>query len=458
MNVRLSASIILVDECEHLFYSIIKGQKPTPVERQSAVGHPGSAGVSCFPENLCLKGKDDMEYWPPFGCLLVTHLPLRLALRQHPGLQETPVAITTPGQRGTLIDCSRRATEFGLKPGMLAREAQTLCPQVTILPDDPLAYAAEHTALMQALADICPTLQRGPVGRINLDLRGLQRHYTSPDELGQTLLGVARADLKPRISMAPSVFTAFIAARGTRPGGARVITPEDVGHLLEHRPIDLLPLPLEMLTRMERLGLQRIPDIVRLPLTTLVAQFGNHGKRAWQLARGEDPDPFIPEPILEPVIEVLPLPAPTALEHELAVALRVVAGRLLARPELRGRAVRRLRLDLQLGYGGTVGRTFVVKEGTRDPRRLVSLMRSQLGNLPLDAAVAAIQLELLDTGEQAPQQVALGEDASRSVARLRGAVAELSQRYETSPLYQIVEVNRWARLPEHRWALAVYEP
>lgn len=399
-----------------------------------------------------------MEHWSPFGCLLVTHLPLRLALRQHPGLKGTPVAVATPGQRGTLIDCSRSASELGLKPGILAREAQSLCPQVTILPDDPLAYAAEHTALMRALADVCPTLQRGPVGRINLDLRGLQRHYTSSIELGRALLDVTRADLRPRLGMGPSVFTAYVGAHGTRAGSVRVITPAKVGQLLERRPIDLLPLPRETLARMERLGLQRIADLSRLPLTALVAQFGTEGKRAWQLAHGEDPDPFVPEPILEPVIEVLPLPDPTALEQELAVALRVATGRLLARPELQGRAIRRVRLDLQLGYGGTVGRTFVVKDGTRDPRRLVSLMRSQLSNLPLDAAVMAIQLELLDTGEQAPQQIALGEDASRSAARLRGAVAELSQRYEASPLYQIVEVNRWARLPEHRWALAVYEP
>lgn len=399
-----------------------------------------------------------MNNWPPFGCLLITHLPLRLALRQHPGLQGTPVAIATAGQRGVLVDCSRKATELGLRPGMSARDAQSLCPQVTILPEEPLAYAAERTALIQALSEVCPTLQRGPAGQVYLDLRGLQRHYSSPEELGRALIAATMSDLKPRLGMATGVFPAFVAARTTRPGTVRVVSPEETCTLLEDHSIDLLPVAPEVLSRMERLGLQRIADIARLPLTAMLAQFGNEGKRAWQFARGENADPFVPEPILEPVIEVLSLPAPTAMEQELAVALRIVAGRLLARPELRGKAVRRIRLDLQLAYGGTVGRTFLVKNGTRDPRRLVALMRSQLGNLPLDAAVTAIQLELLDTGEQAPQQIALGEEHNRSAARLRGAIAELCQRYETSPLYQIVEVNRWARLPEHRWALAVYEP
>jgi hypothetical protein len=139
------------------------------------------------------------------------------------------------------------------------------------------------------------------------------------------------------------------------------------------------------------------------------------------------------------------------------VACRIAASRLLARPELRGRALRRLRLDLCLEPGGVVGRTLLVKGGTRDLRRLARLLASQLEQLALDAPVVALQLEALALGEEPPYQPRLGGEPRRPAARLRAAVAELAQRYGTSPLYQIVEVNRWARLPEHRWALMVYE-
>ena len=399
-----------------------------------------------------------MANWNPFGCLVIPHLPVRLALRQHPTLQESPLAIATPGQRGTLIDCSLQAHELGLRVGMLAREAQSLCPQVTILHADPLAYANEQSRMFHALSHVCPTLQRGPAGRINLDLRGLERHYSSSEALGEALLARIDPALEPRLGIATSMFAAFVAARRSPAGAVRVVDPSLLSRMLERFPVDLLPLEPVTLRRMERLGLRRLGDIARLPLTALVAQFGADGKRAWQLARGEDPDPFVPEPVSEPVVEILRLPAPTALEHDLAVALRIAAGRLLARPELRGHAVRHLRMDLRLEHGSAVGRTVLVKGGTRDVQRLVALLRSQLGSLSLEAAVTAIQLEVLALGEQAPQQLGLGEEASRSKSRLRGAVAELSQRYAASPLYQVVEVNRWARLPEHRWALAVYEP
>jgi hypothetical protein len=131
---------------------------------------------------------------------------------------------------------------------------------------------------------------------------------------------------------------------------------------------------------------------------------------------------------------------------------------LLARRDLQGQAIRRLRLDLFLEHGGTAGRTALIKGGTRDLKRLVDVLTSQMQQIALDAPVIALQLEALELGEAPPYQPRLGHEVHRPITRLRSAVAELSQRYGTSPLYQIVEVNRWARLPEHRWALAIYEP
>lgn len=399
-----------------------------------------------------------MANWNPFGCLVIPHLPVRLALRQHPALAGSPVAIATSGQRGTLVDLSIEAAELGLRVGMLAREAQSLCPQVTILNADPLAYSNEQSRMFRELSHVCPTLQRGSTGRINLDLRGLERHYPSPEALGEALLARVDPALEPRVGIATSMFAAYVAARRSQPGMVRVVDAALLDRMLQRFPVEHLPLEQPTLQRMERLGLRRLGDIARLPMTSLVAQFGPDGKRAWQLSRGEDPDPFVPEPVSEPIVEVLQLPAPTALEGDLAVALRIIAGRLLAKPELRGHAVRHLRMDLKLEHGSAVGRTVLVKGGTRDVQRLVALLRSQLGSLSLDSAVTAIQLEVLALGEQSPQQLGLGEEVNRSKSRLRGAVDELSHRYSRSPLYQVVEVNRWARLPEHRWALAVYEP
>jgi len=392
------------------------------------------------------------------GCLVITHLPVRLALQQHPTLASTPLAITSPGARGTLVDCSPEARALGIRAGMLARDAQNLAPHLTILPDDPLRAASLHHLMVLALSQVCPTLRRDAPGCISLDLRGLDRHYPSSQALGAALLACVDTDLAPRLAIASSAFVAFVAAQRSRPGTVRVIDREDHERLLARCPVKLLSLPPATLQRMERLGLHRLGDIGRLPLTALVSQFGADGKRVWQLAQGEDPDPFVAETITYPIVELLRLPTATSLASDLTVACRIAASRLLAGPALRGHAVRRLRLDLFLEHGGTIDRTVLIKGGTRDARRLVDVLASQLGQVSLDTPVVALQLDALELGEAPPYQPTLVGEPNRPVTRLRGAVAELAQRYGTSPLYQIVEVNRWARLPEHRWALATYEP
>lgn len=392
------------------------------------------------------------------GCLVIPHLPIRLALQQYPTLVGAPLAISTPGSRGMLIDCSPEARERGIRPGMITREAQNLCPQLTVLPDDPLAAASFQQRLVQDLYQVCPTLRRRGPGCIDLDLRGLDRHYASAEALGAALLACVDPELGPRVGIASSAFVAFVAARRSQPGTVAVVSPEQQGRLLERSPVELLPLSQETRRRLERFGLRRVGDVGRLPLTALVAQLGAEGQRAWHLAHGQDPDPFVAEQISHPIIELLRLPAATSLSSDLAVAGRIVTSRLLARRDLQGQAIRRLRLDLFLEHGGTAGRTALIKGGTRDLKRLVDVLTSQMQQIALDAPVIALQLEALELGEAPPYQPRLGHEVHRPITRLRSAVAELSQRYGTSPLYQIVEVNRWARLPEHRWALAIYEP
>jgi nucleotidyltransferase/DNA polymerase involved in DNA repair len=310
--------------------------------------------------------------------------------------------------------------------------------------------------MLLALQQVCPTLQSGSLGCIYLDLRGLQRHHPAPEALGRALLGCIEPALEPRLGIAASKLAAYVAARRSRPGVVRIVDGERQRRLLASCPVELLPLAPGTCRRLEQFGLTRLGDIGQLPLPALVAQFGAEGKRLWQLAHGEDPDTFRAETIPVPIIERLLLPAATSQVGDLVVAGRIAAGRLLARPELRGQAVRRLRLDLQLEHGGAVGRTLLIKGGTRDVTRLVALLRSQLDALTIDAPVIAIQLDALALGEEPPMQLALGGETHRPAARLRGAIDELAQRYGIAPLYQVVEVNRWARLPEHRWALTSY--
>lgn len=407
-----------------------------------------------------------------YGCLLLPHLALQVALQQHPRLVGTPVAISRSSQRGVLLDCSPEALRASVQVGMSVSDAQGLCPTLTVLTVDPLAMEQVHTELVQALYQVCPTLRSDAPGQITLDLRGLQRHYADAAACGQEILAAVCAALETtgcaqlapllRMGIAPAQFAAAIAARRTPPGEVRVVALGQLQGLLDRCPVRLLPLPTDVLHQLDLLGLQRLGDVRQLPSSALVAQFGRTGERIWQLIHGVDPSPLVPDPVREVIRERLPLPSPTAMEGALLLALRMVLMRLLNRPELRGRALRQLRLHLLLEGGQSRAQTVLLKGGSRDPERWLIALRSRVLATDLDVAVVELQLEVLDDGAAPPRQPELlvdREQQLRDAARLhlRDAVLEMTQRYGETPVYAIMEVDRWARLPEQRWALVPYE-
>jgi hypothetical protein len=80
----------------------------------------------------------------------------------------------------------------------------------------------------------------------------------------------------------------------------------------------------------------------------------------------------------------------------------------------------------------------------------------------LPGAAEAMRLELVGlTAETAHQEMlpgGLGTLRSRRIRPLVEVARQLKQRYGESPLYRVVEVEPWSRIPERRHALLAYDP
>ena len=324
----------------------------------------------------------------PIACLLIPDAALRLETLRRPAWDGLPLVLADPttSHARRVTGVTPEASELGVRVGMPVREALSLAPQVVVITPDLVHYARAFRDLTQRLSAVTPRLSAEELGCIYLDLRGLGRHYASLGEAGRAILEAVNPALRPRLGLGDSRFTAYVAARRARPAGICRIAPDKAAAALARMPVDVLPVPEETKQRLRHLGLARLGAIARLSSGAMQAQFGPPGRQIWELAHGRDTTPFVSAPFVEPLVEQVILPAPTALSTVLLSGIHQLVSRLLARPELRNAAIRKLVLQLRIEGDRSVERTIIFKacpdrsggSGSQDQWRLVAVLNDHL--------------------------------------------------------------------------------
>ncbi|MDI3341762.1 MAG: DNA polymerase Y family protein [Sphaerobacter sp.] len=392
------------------------------------------------------------------ACVSIPHFALRVAVLDHPELDGTPLVLATPpGGRNLVADRTPEAAARGIRPGMSLREVTALCPEAVVVQPNPVREAAAFERIVTRLEGLSPLVEPAEPGCCYVDLRGLDRHYGTPERAAARLLQTVPPLLRPRVGLAPGKFAARVAAGQAAPGGWRIVPPGEVAAFLADLSVEWLPLPAEMLRRLERLGLRTMRDLAALPAHAVQARFGPAGRRAWELAQGLDDEPVRPRARGETVVVELALPAPATSRDALLLALRQLVTRAFARPALRGRGVRQARLRAQLEGGRSWEHVATLREPA-GRERLIAALGHRLQAVELPAPLETLSLELTGLTAEAAHQTSLLGARPRRTRQLVEAIRQLKQRYGTSPIYRVVEVEPWSRIPERRRALISYDP
>ena len=190
-----------------------------------------------------------------------------------------------------------------------------------------------------------------------------------------------------------------------------------------------------------------------LPDAAIADRFGEAGLRALRMARGGD-EPLRPRRAHEELVERLELPEAIA-GPQLERALTLLVDRLLARPERRGRSLRRLRLGARLAGGGSWRSVAALRQASADPVRLRLALLPKLGELPSPAA--SLSLRALEMGPPANDQATLDESAKGSRRkRLAEAVRQARAIAGKDAVLRVLEVDPASRVPERRSLLTPF--
>lgn len=219
----------------------------------------------------------------------------------HPAYRGKPVVVGADPRggkgRGVVAACSYEARLFGIRSAMPISRAYRLCPKAIYLRPRMARYAEMSDRIFAILHEYTDLVEPLSIDEAFLDVTASQRLFGPADAIGRTLKARIRSELGlvASIGLAPNKFLAKVASDLGKPDGFVVVAPGKERAFLDSLPISRLwgvgPKTEE---RLQRLGLQTIGRIARMPVETLEAMLGSAGRDLWELANGMDDRKVVP--------------------------------------------------------------------------------------------------------------------------------------------------------------------
>ncbi|MGA2455317.1 MAG: hypothetical protein ABSG93_17545 [Solirubrobacteraceae bacterium] len=351
-------------------------------------------------------------------------------------------------------EVSGAAEARGVARGMVLGEALARCPDLVLVPGDPVLVAEAWETALRALEAIGAAVEPARPGLAYFESDGLRGIHGT---LSATLAAASRALARPvRIGAGPTRFCALAGALAVRSRRPLVLDGGEARRWLAGRPVGLLGFREDtaaLIEPLSRLGVRTLGELARLGRAALSDRFGAPGVLAHRLACGED-SPLrvrLLEERLEESMEVGDASSGEALKR----VLGVLVDRLLARSERRGRTLRAATLSARLAAGGGWRERVVFRQALCDPERIWLALSVRLLTLPAPAAVLGLSAERF--GPPASEQGALFDEARARAARavrLREAVAQVRAVAGQDAALRAVCVDPDSRVPERRVVLA----
>ena len=390
------------------------------------------------------------------ACVLITHLSAKAELQRHVGLRKKPVIITARSIRGPLVlDISPQVT--GVVAGMPLQEALSRCKGVVLLEADEPHYRMVFEKIIEALSQRSPLVEKAELGCAYVGVGGLEDMYGGEPNIMSALLNAVPVEFNARAGLARTKFPAYVAAVMSD-GGEATRVPNDVPGFLTNLPVDLLPISWDNKVRLRRFGLYTIGQVASLSVGHLQAQFGAEGRVAWELANGIDRSWLTAYKQEQLVSESLTFPSPATTLHAILPAVEALLGRAFSHPLVKGRYVRSASIEAQIMRRPPWTKSFAFKGALNSKHKAFPALRAMLETAEIPGPLEDMRLTLSGITGEPGIQSSLFLDVRRQ-AQLREAMRQLETRLRTKPpIYKVMDVEPWSRLPERRRALIQFEP
>jgi DNA polymerase-4 len=217
--------------------------------------------------------------------------------RDNPELRGKPVVVAWRGKRSVVCAASYEARRFGVRSAMAATHAERLCPEAVFIPPDFTRYRAVSRAVREIFLRHTDLIEPLSLDEAYLDVTENKTELATATKVASTIRRQIREelDLTASAGVAPNKFLAKIASDWRKPNGLFVIQPTDIEDFLTPLPVGRIPGVGKVTEeKLAKLGMRLVGEVRARTLEELRTHFGRYGQRLYELARGIDENPVVP--------------------------------------------------------------------------------------------------------------------------------------------------------------------
>jgi len=217
--------------------------------------------------------------------------------RDDPRLRGRPVVVAWTGKRSVVCAASYEARRFGVRSAMPAVTAERMCPDAIFVPPDFARYKAVSRAVREIFQRHTDLIEPLSLDEAYLDVTQNKMQLATATRVAKLIREQIREELNLTASagVAPNKFLAKIASDWKKPNGLFVIQPHEVQTFLLPLPVGRIPGVGQVTeARMKTVGITTVGDVYAMEISLLEHHFGKYGHRLYELARGIDHNPVVP--------------------------------------------------------------------------------------------------------------------------------------------------------------------
>ncbi len=304
--------------------------------------------------------------------------------RDDPSLVGKPVIVGgTAEGRGVVAAANYEARKYGVHSAMASARANRLCPHAVVIRPRIGYYSEVSQQIREIFEEFTPIIEPLSLDEAFLDATGSESLFGPSAEIGRMIKERIRAELRlvASVGVAPNKFLAKIASDVRKPDAFVVVKADQIQAFLDPLPVGRIWGVGKVTGRaFAKLGITMIGQLRNLSLDSLNELFGASGEHYWNLARGIDHRPVVPDR------EAKSISHETTFAEDIAdmdvlrawlVDLVEQVARRLRHHDLRGRTV-----DIKVRFADftTISRSLTLAESTHATQELLDAGLELLNN------------------------------------------------------------------------------